>query len=86
MAGSSPETMQQRARQEDEGAVVILGLMAATAVASLAAIAVELSGIRTHDAGAQAVRLLLAHYHRSWFFLHTVFAIHYCSRVLPRSG
>lgn len=88
MAGSSLETMQQRARQEDEGAVVILSLTAAAAVASLGAIGAELSGIHADDTGGQAIRLAFAGVTIlcSWFFLHTIFAIHYAHEFYGDPG
>ncbi|ABC22522.1 DUF1345 domain-containing protein [Rhodospirillum rubrum] len=78
MAGSSLESMQSRARQ-DEGAYVFLGLTVIGAVASLGAIAAELAGIHAQGQGAPGLRLALvgATILGSWFFLHTVFAIHY---------
>lgn len=60
MAGSSLDTMRQRAQQEDERAVVILALTALAAVASLGAIGAELSGLHADTTGAQAPRLALA--------------------------
>jgi len=78
-ARSTTAQMQRRASLEDEGAVAILCLTLAAAVASLASIAVELHGIR-QEAGAQQVfQAAIAGITIicSWFFVHTIFAIHY---------
>jgi len=88
MAGrSSTEKMQQRAAEEDVTAVVFLILTLSTAVASLAAIAAELSGIR--DAGDEQVfRLSIAGLTIlcSWFFVHTIYAIHYAHEYYGDRG
>ena len=57
---SSTAQMQQRAAQEDESAVVVLALTLAASIASLAAIAVELTGIHDSPADQQASRLAIA--------------------------
>lgn len=77
-ARSSPEDLHRRASAEDEGALVILVLTIVAAVFSLVAIGAELSGI--HSAGADRaprVSLAVGTIVCSWFFLHTIFAIHY---------
>jgi len=84
---STTAAMQQRAAQEDERAVVFLILTLAAAMASLAAIGIELSGI--HAAGSQAgfrlaivgVTILC-----SWFFVHTIYAIHYAHEYYGDRG
>ena len=88
MTRSSIDEMQQRAGQEDEGAVVILALTVAAAVASLGAIGVELSGIHTNETAGQVTRLALTGVTIlcSWFFLHTVFAIHYAHEYYGDRG
>ena len=80
MFRSDVETMRRRAaRVQDDGAAVILALTVVAAVASLAAILLELSGIKglspreqTLHLGLAAVTILL-----SWSFVHTAFALHY---------
>lgn len=88
MAGSSVETTRQRARREDEGAVVILILTVVAAIASLAAIGAELSGLDGKAAGDRLPHLALAGVTIlcSWFFLHTVFAIHYAHEYYGDQG
>lgn len=86
-ARSSTAKMQQRAAAEDEAAVVFLILTLGAAVASLAAIAVELYGI--HAAGNEevfrrtiaAITILC-----SWFFVHTIYAIHYAHEYYGDRG
>jgi uncharacterized membrane protein len=78
-ARSTNEDLHRRASAEDEGAVVVLVLTVAAAVASLFAIGVELSGV--HQAGAEAagarIGIAVGTILCSWFFLHTIFALHY---------
>jgi uncharacterized membrane protein len=86
-ARSSTAQMQQRAAAEDEAAVVFLILTLGAAVVSLAAIAVELYGI--HEAGNEEVfRLTIAGITIlcSWFFVHTIYAIHYAHEYYGDGG
>jgi uncharacterized membrane protein len=79
MGRSSEADLHRRASDEDEGAVAVLVLTTVTTVVSLGAIAAELAGIHTATAGNQALRvgLTLTTILCSWFFLHTMFALHY---------
>lgn len=79
MGDSDYERMKASAKAHDEGRHVMLALALFAAVASIVAIAVELSGAkgqgRLHE--AIAVALTLATIVLSWFFVHLVFALHY---------
>lgn len=85
---SSPGRMLDRARQEDEGAIAILVLTLGAAVASLAAIAAELAGIKEQPPDQQVSRLIIAAVTIlcSWFFVHTIFAIHYAHEYYGDGG
>ncbi|WP_414472453.1 DUF1345 domain-containing protein [Microvirga sp. M2] len=86
-ARSTTAMMQKRAAEEDEKAVVFLILTLSAAVASLAAIGIELAGI--HNAGGQeAFRLTIAAITIlcSWFFVHTIYAIHYAHEYYGDKG
>ncbi|QFU14905.1 DUF1345 domain-containing protein [Microvirga thermotolerans] len=85
---SSIGQMQRRARLEDEGALVILVLTLLAAVASLGAIAVELQGIRGDREADTAFRLAVAGVTIicSWFFVHTIFAVHYAHEYYGDEG
>lgn len=88
-ARSSTSTMEARATREDEGEVVVLALTLVAAFASLAAIAVELHGIHDDDpAGQQVFRLTVAAITIlcSWFFVHTIYAIHYAHEYYGDAG
>jgi uncharacterized membrane protein len=87
-ARSSTAKMQERAAQEDESAVVVLVLTLAASVASLAAIAVELTGIQEDQGAQQAFRLSIAAITIlcSWFFVHTIYAIHYAHEYYGDGG
>ncbi|MDI3469291.1 MAG: hypothetical protein OJF62_001354 [Pseudolabrys sp.] len=68
-----------RAREEDEGAIALLLLTFVAALASLAAIMIEL-GESKHAAGIGAVlrvALGMGTIVLSWLFVHTSFALHY---------
>jgi len=84
---STTGKLQQRAAQEDETALVFLILTLSAAVISLVAIGIELSGI--HDANGQAgARLAVACVTIlcSWFFVHTIYAIHYAHEYYGDKG
>ena len=85
---SSTTQMQERAAQEDESAVVVLVLTLAASVASLAAIAVELTNIQATPADQQGFHLTIAGLTIlcSWFFVHTIYAIHYAHEYYGDKG
>jgi len=79
MGRTSLDGMRWRARVQDDGAAAILALTVVGALASLAAIVLELSGLKIRTLGVQGLHLglgvgtLLA----SWLLVHTSFALHY---------
>lgn len=79
MFRATVDRMQWRARRQDDGAFVILALTVSAAVASLAAIAMELIGVKNYAPGIQTVHLALSIVTIlcSWFLVHTAFALHY---------
>jgi uncharacterized membrane protein len=79
MARATTAGMRQRARREDESRYVVLALSAATAAAVLLAIALELHGIRDQPPAAAGARVALATIAilLAWFFMNTMFALHY---------
>jgi uncharacterized membrane protein len=79
MARSSTEKIQQRARLEDEGQHVLLGLVVVAGVASLAAIAGELGVVKETRGAIKAAHVALAGLTvlSSWAFMHLIFALHY---------
>ena len=66
----------RRAAIQDEGAAALLVLSPAAAIASLAAVVVELGNARSSGGWAD-LALGMATIVLSWLFLHTVFALHY---------
>jgi len=78
-ARSTTDDLHRRASAEDEGAVAVLVLTVVAAVASLFAIGAELSGIHNANPETASVRIAIAvgTILCSWFFLHTIFALHY---------
>jgi len=79
MLRSSVEQMRWRAKRQDDGAVVVLVLTVFAALASLAAIVLELIGVRHYPPRAQTWHLALSVITIlcSWFIVHTAFALHY---------
>jgi len=71
--------MKWRAQVQDDGAAAVLFLTVAAAVASLAAIVLELSGLKTYPPSKQGlhVGLAMATFIASWLLVHTAFALHY---------
>lgn len=79
VARSSSEKMRHRAKVEDEGQLVILGLVVAAAVASLAAIVAELAQVKElgHLDKLARIGLAVGTIFSSWVFTHLMFALHY---------
>ncbi len=79
MLRANVERMRRRAKLQDDGAVVVLALTVFAAVASLAAIVLELMGAKGDSPHEQHLRLALSVVTIlcSWFLVHTAFALHY---------
>jgi uncharacterized membrane protein len=73
MAHGSIAEIRRRAAINDEGAIALLVLTAAAALASLAAVLAELG----HSPGPYQIALSIATILLSWTFMHTMFALHY---------
>jgi uncharacterized membrane protein len=71
--------LRQRAAEEDESAIILLFLTFVAAIASLAAIVVEIGGSQGASGiyAALSVALTMSTIVLSWFFVHTEFALHY---------
>ena len=79
MAGERIHKIRERAAGQDEGRVAILVLTVAAALASLAAIVVELGTSGGNGGAREPYRLIVATITivLSWAFIHTIFALHY---------
>lgn len=79
MCRGNVDSVRAKAKYQDDGAVVILILTVLAALASVAAILLDLIGIKSHPAHIQTMRLALvaATLLCSWCFVHTEFALHY---------
>ncbi len=73
MARASVANIRDRAAVDDEGAIALLVLTTAAALASLAAVLAELG----HAPGWQQMTLGVATILLSWIFMHLIFALHY---------
>jgi uncharacterized membrane protein len=88
MLRSSLEQMRRRARIQDDGAAVVLGLTVAAAVASLAAIVLEIVGVKSYAPREEVLHLTLAGatIFCSWCVVHTAFALHYAHEFYADGG
>lgn len=79
MARATEDHMKALARTEDDGAAVVLMLTVVAAVASLAAIVVELYGLSGASPLSATLRLGISvlTFVASWLLVHTAFALHY---------
>ncbi len=79
MTRATTADMRRRAQAEDEGRYAVLALSAAVASAILLSIAFALHGIRDQPPGAAGLRVALAGVTilLAWFFMNTMFALHY---------
>lgn len=79
MARAGTDDMRRRAHVEEENALIVLGVCVAVTIASLGALVADLIDVRDAAALPQGLRLGLAAFTimASWFFVHTLFALHY---------
>jgi uncharacterized membrane protein len=73
MARASIASIRQRAAMDDEGALALLVLTTAAALASLAAVVAELGS----SPDASQVFLAIGTILLSWWFMHIIFTLHY---------
>ena len=91
LAGAHPDEIRARSAQQDEGQAVILSLVLAACVASIAAVALDLSQAR-HEEGfirGLHVSVALVTVAASWLVTQTMFAVHYAHEyyaVDPATG
>jgi uncharacterized membrane protein len=79
--------VQLRAEQYDEGGLLVLVLTVVAAVASLAAIVIELGATRASNVNDRLALLLAAGTALlSWALIHTIFAFHYAHRFYRGPG
>lgn len=82
MTHASIARLRRRAAVEDEGAIALLVLTSAAALASLAAVVAELG----HAPSAYQVTLALLTILLSWAFTHAIFALHYAHEFYGEGG
>ncbi len=77
--GATPTHMRARAISQDDGALVVLIFTIIAAMATIAAIIIELSGVKSYDPSLRVLHLGLGILTlvSSWAFIHTSFALHY---------
>jgi uncharacterized membrane protein len=88
MAARSPDEIRARAAQDDEGRATILTLVLTAAVASVVAVALELSlarGVAGLERGLR-IALAFATVAASWFMTHLIFALHYAHGYYDRDA
>ncbi len=79
MVQAIPKTMRCNAQSQDEGRLVILGLITAAACASILAIAFILKETQGKDESVLIFHVILSVITivGSWLLVHTIFAMHY---------
>jgi uncharacterized membrane protein len=79
MMRSSAHQMCQRARMQDDGQIIILGIVALSAIASLAAIGNELAVVKDLHGAIKTEHIALTGLTvmSSWAFIQITFALHY---------
>jgi uncharacterized membrane protein len=82
MARDSIARIRERAAVEDEGAIALLVLTTAAAIASLAAVVAELGQSPTTYQVTLGIGTILL----SWAFMHTIFALHYAHEFYGEGG
>lgn len=87
-AGASGATIRSRAIQQDEGRFAILGFCTLAAGFSVAAIIVELAGVKEMRGAERQlhIALAIATIVGSWFFTHLMFALHYAHEYFIERG
>jgi uncharacterized membrane protein len=81
------KTLRTHAAEADEGRIIVLALILTASVASVAAIAIELSAAKSDHGVARALSLALAFFTvaMSWYFVQLNFALHYAHAYYTRS-
>ncbi len=76
---SSKENILSLSRKEDDGAAIVLLIIVLASVASLIAIVIVLSGVKSLSIAEAIPRiaLVILTYTISWFFVHTAFSLRY---------
>jgi uncharacterized membrane protein len=78
MLRSGRDDIRRRAALYDEGAIAVLTLSVAAAIASIMTVIVEMTSATPADRyGAFQIGLTIATVALSWAFVHTIFALHY---------
>lgn len=79
IAGSTHDTIRERAQRLDEGRLVMLLLTTAIATASFGAVVIELGSVKSMEGFERSATILLTVITvlNSWLFLHLTFAFHY---------
>jgi len=86
MATEDVSHIRRRARLQDEGAFVILGLTAAAACASLGAIVALLGMAGASERQPTHLGLAILTIFLSWSFIHLMFALHYAHEYYDQNG
>jgi uncharacterized membrane protein len=88
MARADVQQIRRRAADQDEGAIVILTLTVAAALASLLAIVALLGTSAAGPSPRRSGELILATITivLSWALIHTIFALHYAHEFYDASG
>jgi uncharacterized membrane protein len=87
IARATVDHMRWRARLQDDGAAAVLFFTVVAAIASLAAIILELTGMKALSPARQLfhIGLVGVTFAASWLLVHTSFALHYAHAYYGRA-
>jgi uncharacterized membrane protein len=87
-SSASQDSLMKRAQMEDEGQYVVLVLVIFAAIASMAAIVLELGLVKDLKGAERAGHIAIAGLTvvASWAFTHTMFAMHYAHNYYLRQS
>jgi uncharacterized membrane protein len=86
MANSESHHIDERAASQDEGRIAILVLTVAAALATIGAIIFEIGSAQGSERQLNHLLMAVVTILSSWFFIHTIFALHYAHEFYGERG
>jgi len=86
MANSRSHHIGERAASQDEGQIAILGLTVTASLATIGAIIFEIGTLQSSERQLEHLLLAVVTILSSWFFIHTIFALHYAHEFYGERG
>jgi uncharacterized membrane protein len=86
MANSKSHHIAERASSQDEGRIAILALTVAAGLATIGAIIFEIGTSQGSERQLSHLLIAVVTILSSWFFIHTIFALHYAHEFYGERG